>query len=64
MNYHELSCIIINYMISSHLYNAFDIGYNISFQSSFYNELINISINGPNDISKIKIIIDDIILFL
>jgi insulysin len=60
----ELSCIIINHMISSHLYNALDIGYSISFRPSFYNELINISISGPNDINKLKIIINDIILFL
>jgi len=60
----EISCIIINNMLSSYLYTAFDIGYNISFNSSYYNELINISINGPNDVNKFKIIVDNIIIFI
>ena len=60
----ELSCIIINHMISSYLYNALDIGYNVNFNSSYYHEYINISINGPNNVDKLKIIINDITLFL
>jgi len=56
----ELSCTIINHIISSYLFNAYDVGYNISIIPSYYNELINISINGPNDINKLKIIIKDI----
>jgi len=60
----NISCIIINHIISSDLYNAIDIGYIITFTPIHHLSLINIEINGANDITKIKIIINYIFNFI
>ena len=59
-----ISCIIVNNIISSDLFNAKDIGYNISFNPIHHLSLINIIISGANDIHKIKIIINYIFNFI
>ena len=49
-----LSCDILNFLIGIHLYKAFDIGYNISFNFIASTSSIIINLSGLNDIAKIN----------
>jgi insulysin len=59
-----LSSHIINYLLKIILYKPLDVCYNIYFSSSNVYSSINIYISGPNDITKIQLLINDLINFI
>ena len=60
----QISCIILNYLISIEMSKAFDLSYSISFAAISSSSSINININCLNDVSKIQLLMSDLNYFL
>ena len=60
----NISCNIINFILSIKFYKVFDLSYNISLSSNSTLSSIFINIKSLNDINKLKLLINDLYHFL
>jgi insulysin len=60
----QISCHVLNFLIGSLMYKPFELGYSISFSAIPSSSSININISALNDISKIKLLLSDLNIFL
>jgi len=60
----QISCLILNYLISIIMFKPFELSNSISFNPSPSTSSINININTLNDISKIKLLLNELTEFL
>ncbi len=60
----NISCSILNFMISVVLYKPLELCYSITFEPKPSLSTININIRGLNDTKKLKLLVDDLADFL
>lgn len=60
----QISCWILNFLINVIMYKPFELAYSISFSPIPTTSSININISALNDISKIKLLLDDLKNFI
>lgn len=60
----QISCVILNYLIKINMFKSFELLFSIIFSAVPSTSSININISCLNDISKIKLLIEDLNIFL
>lgn len=60
----EISCSILNFLVSTILYKPLEVCYNISFSCKQSTSSIVININGFNDTNKLKLLVNEFSSFL
>jgi insulysin len=56
----SISCSVFNFLVNTILYDAIEVGYSIYFEPKPYSSTIHLTIQGINDMDKLKLLFEEI----